>query len=37
VTSTSIKGTFSATVFKPIDNSSLSITEGVIDCTITTK
>ena len=34
---TSIKGTFTATVLKPLDNSSLSITNGVIDCTITTK
>jgi hypothetical protein len=37
LTSTSIKGTFTATVLKPLDNSSLSITDGVIDCTITTK
>jgi hypothetical protein len=37
LTSTSIKGTFTATVLTPLDNSSLSITEGVIDCTITTK
>ena len=34
---TSIKGTFTATVLKPLDNSILSITNGVIDCTITTK
>jgi hypothetical protein len=34
---TSIKGTFTATVLKPLDNSSLSISDGVIDCTITTK
>ena len=37
LTSTSIKGTFTATVLKPLDNSSLSITGGVIDCTIITK
>jgi hypothetical protein len=37
LTSTSIKGTFIATVLKPIDNSSLTITDGVIDCTIASK
>lgn len=37
LTSTSIKGTFTATVLKPIDNSTLIITDGVIDCTITSK
>jgi hypothetical protein len=37
LTSTSIKGTFIATVLKPLDKSSLNITEGVIDCTIITK
>jgi hypothetical protein len=37
LTPTSIKGTFTATVLKPLDNSSLSIIDGVIDCTITTK
>ena len=37
LTLTSIKGTFTATVLKPIDNSSVSITAGVIDCTITSK
>jgi hypothetical protein len=37
LTSTSIKGTFTATVLKPIDNSALIITDGVIDCTITSK
>jgi hypothetical protein len=37
LTLTSIKGTFTATVLKPLDNSSLSITDGVIGCNITTK
>jgi hypothetical protein len=37
LTSTSIKGTFTATVLKPIDNTKISITEGVIDCSITSK
>jgi hypothetical protein len=37
LTPTSIKGSFTATVLKPIDNSSASITDGVIDCTITSK
>jgi hypothetical protein len=37
LTSTSIKGTFTATVLKPIDKSNVSITNGVIDCTITSK
>jgi len=37
LTSTSIKGTFTATVLEPIDNSALIITDGVIDCTITSK
>lgn len=34
LTSTNIKGTFTATVLKPLDNSKLDITGGVIDCTI---
>jgi len=37
LTSTSIKGTFTATVLKPIDNSAAVITDGVIDCTITSN
>lgn len=37
LTSTIIKGTFTATVIKPLDNTKLSITGGVIDCTITSK
>jgi hypothetical protein len=37
LTSTSIKGTFTATVLKPTDNSNLSITDGIINCTITSK
>jgi hypothetical protein len=37
LTPTSIKGTFTATVLKSLDNSILSITDGVIDCTIETK
>jgi hypothetical protein len=37
LTSTSIIGTFTATVLTPIDKSSLSITNGVIDCTITSN
>jgi hypothetical protein len=37
LTSTSIKGTFTATVVKPLDKSTVSITNGVIDCTITSK
>jgi len=37
LTPTFIKGTFTETVLTPLDNSSLIITDGVIDCTITTK
>jgi hypothetical protein len=37
LSSTTIKGTFTATVLKPLENTSLSITDGVIDCTIATK
>jgi uncharacterized membrane protein len=37
LTSTSVKGTFTATVSKPIDNSKVNITNGVINCTITSK
>jgi hypothetical protein len=34
LTSAKIKGTFTATVLKALDNSKLEITGGVIDCTI---
>jgi hypothetical protein len=34
LTSTNIKGTFTATVLKPLDKSKLEITGGVIDCAI---
>ena len=34
LTSKIIKGTFIATVLKPLDNTKLNITDGVIDCTI---
>jgi hypothetical protein len=37
LTSTTIKGTFTATVLKPIDSSKLIITDGVINCTIISK
>jgi hypothetical protein len=37
LTSTSIKGTFTATVLKPLDNSAVTVTDGVIDCTIAAK
>jgi hypothetical protein len=37
LTSTSIQGTFNATVIKPIDKTTLSIANGVINCTITGK
>ena len=34
LTSKIIKGTFTATVLKPLDNTKLSITDGMIDCCI---
>jgi hypothetical protein len=37
LTSTSIKGTFTAIVLPALSGSSVSITNGVIDCTITSK
>jgi hypothetical protein len=37
LTSTSVKATFTATLIKAVDNSTLAITGGVIDCTIASK
>ncbi|MCX6226996.1 MAG: hypothetical protein NTV01_19975 [Bacteroidia bacterium] len=37
LTSTSIKGTFTATLLPALSGSNVSITDGVIDCTITSK
>jgi hypothetical protein len=37
LTSTSVKATFTATLIKAVDNSTLAITDGVIDCTIASK
>jgi|WetSurMetagenome_2_1015567.scaffolds.fasta_scaffold239595_1 hypothetical protein len=34
---TTVKGTFTATLLKPIGKESLTITDGVIDCTILSK
>jgi hypothetical protein len=34
LTPTSVQGTFTATVLKPLDKSSLSITDGAFNCTI---
>jgi hypothetical protein len=37
LTPTSVQGTFTATALKPLDHSSINITNGVINCTVTSK